>query len=251
MFDSLRRNFLAGILAVVPIFITAWIGVLVFQLFSAMGTPIVNAIATWIDGYSPEAAELILNSWFQAILAVVIVVILLCWLGALTKAVIGRRILRAFDQMMGRIPLVQSIYGSARKLIESFQQAPKEQQRVVLIEFPSAEMKTIGLVTSTFRASDTGQELAAVYVPIVPTPVQGYLEIVPVEKLVWLDWSTNDAMQFIMSGGTVAPSNLRYAERNGRRPLAAPATASAPPASPAPAAAPAAAPGTGTGGEAA
>jgi uncharacterized membrane protein len=107
------------------------------------------------------------------------------------------------------------VYGAARKLIATFQNAPAGEQRVVLIEFPSAEMKALGLVTRTFRAADTGQELAAVYVPTTPNPTSGYMEIVPVERLVWLDWSSNDAMQFIISGGTVAPEAMNY-ERRGR-----------------------------------
>lgn len=211
MFERFRRNVLAGILAVIPIFLTIWIAIFVFDILVAMGTPLVGTLANWVRAFSPDLAELILNPTFQAILAVLIVVFLLYWLGALTKAVIGRRLLAAVDYVMAQIPLVQAIYGAARRLIESFQQAPREQQRVVLIEFPSAEMKTVGLVTSLFRASDTGQELAAVYVPTTPNPTSGYLEVVPVEKLVWLDWTTNEAMQFIMSGGTVAPPSMRYA----------------------------------------
>jgi uncharacterized membrane protein len=216
--ERFRRNLLAGVLAVIPVFITVWIAIFVFDLLVQLGTPFVHTLANWVRAFSPDLAELILNSWFQAILAVLIVLLLLAWLGALTKAVIGRRVFELFDAVMARIPLVQSIYGAARKLIESFQQAPKEQNRVVLIEFPSPEMKTVGLVTSTFKAADTGQELATVYVPTTPNPTSGYLEIVPVEKLVWLDWTTNEAMQFIMSGGTVAPASISYATHDRPKP---------------------------------
>ena len=47
-------------------------------------------------------------------------------------------------------------------------------------------------------------------VPTTPNPSSGYLEVVSVERLVWLDWSTNEAMPFIISGGTVAPETIRY-----------------------------------------
>jgi uncharacterized membrane protein len=156
-------------------------------------------------------ADLLLADWFQSLLAALVTLIMLALLGGLTKAVLGRRLLAAVDALMARIPFVQTIYGAARQLIESFQQAPTDrQQRVVLIEFPSPEMKAVGLVTRTFCTADTGQELAAVYVPTTPNPTSGYLEVVPVERLVWLDWSTNEAMQFIISGGTVAPATIRY-----------------------------------------
>jgi uncharacterized membrane protein len=71
-------------------------------------------------------------------------------------------------------------------------------------------MKTIGLVTRQFKASDTGEDLAAVYVPTTPNPTSGYVEIVPTRRLVWLDWTTSVAIQFIVSAGVVAPQELRY-----------------------------------------
>jgi uncharacterized membrane protein len=83
-------------------------------------------------------------------------------------------------------------------------------------------MKALGLVTRTFRAADTGQELAAVYVPTTPNPTSGYMEIVPVERLVWLDWSINEAMQFIISGGSVAPDHITYEHGQPRVPRPSP-----------------------------
>jgi uncharacterized membrane protein len=208
--DRIRRNLLAGMLAIIPIFITVWIVIFVLDLLILLGQPFVAVIAESLYATAPKIAEIVLAPWFQSLLALIIVVLLLYWLGALTKAVIGRRVLSAFDRLMARIPFVQAVYGATRKLIVSFQQAPDGQQRVVLIEFPSPEMKTLGLVTRTFTATDTGQDLAAVYVPTTPNPTSGYLEIVPVERLVWLDWTTNQAMQFIISGGTVAPDTISF-----------------------------------------
>jgi uncharacterized membrane protein len=133
-------------------------------------------------------------------------------LGEIATAVAGRRLLATFDYLMARIPIVQSIYGAARQLVTSFQDKPGGQQRVVLIEFPSPEMKTIGLVTRIFNDADTGEEIAAVYVPTTPNPTSGYMELVPTSRLVMLDWTINEAMTFIMSGGAAAPSKLNYSK---------------------------------------
>ena len=70
-------------------------------------------------------------------------------------------------------------------------------------------MRAVGFVTATFHAADTGEELAAVYVPTTPNPTSGYVEIVPTKRLVWLDWSVNDAMSFIVSGGAMTPKGIR------------------------------------------
>jgi len=71
-------------------------------------------------------------------------------------------------------------------------------------------MKTVGFVTTTFQDSETGQELAAVYVPTTPNPTSGYLEIVPVGDLVSTQWNFEEAMTFIISGGAVAPDTISY-----------------------------------------
>jgi uncharacterized membrane protein len=109
---------------------------------------------------------------------------------------------------MERLLLAQTVYGATRTLIDSLQTAPQAGGRVVLIEFPTPEMRAVGFVTATFRASDTDEELAAVYVPTTPNPTSGYVEIVPTQRLVWLDWSTNDAMSFTVSGGALTPSKI-------------------------------------------
>ena len=82
--------------------------------------------------------------------------------------------------------------------------------RVVLIEFPNSEMKTVGLVTRTMRDADTGREYAAVYVPTTPNPTSGYLEIVPLERVTPTDWTMDQAMAFIISGGAIAPARFRF-----------------------------------------
>jgi len=113
------------------------------------------------------------------------------------------------DKTMEYVPLAKTIYSATRTLMNSLQHDQTVRQRVVLIEFPSRDMRAIGFVTATFTASDTGEEVAAVYVPTTPNPTSGYVEIVPSRRLVWLDWSANDAMAFIVSGGSLTPGHIR------------------------------------------
>jgi len=88
-----------------------------------------------------------------------------------------------------------------------------EQQRVVLINFPSDSMKTIGLLTRTMTDSDSGRKLAIVYVPTTPNPTSGYIEIMPMEHVTSTDWTLDEAMNFIITAGAVAPARpIRYAD---------------------------------------
>jgi uncharacterized membrane protein len=156
-----------------------------------------------------------MHPWFQSGMAIVLVLAALYAVGWVATHVIGRRLLRTFDQLMNRIPLVKTIYGSVRQLLAVLQQHPDGVQRVVLIEFPSASMKTIGFVTRTMRDADSGRELVVVYVPTTPNPTSGYLEIVPLDQVISTDWTIDEAMAFIISGGAVAPATLQYEQSAG------------------------------------
>jgi uncharacterized membrane protein len=209
--EKFRRNILAGLLTVIPILVTIWVVWTVLDLLVGTGRPFARGAARAVRPYSPEAADLILAPAFQSALALLIVLVGLYLLGALTNAVLGRRLVHFVHRMMESVPFVKTIYGATRTLIDSLQAPPTMgRERVVLIEFPNPEMRAVGFVTSTFRAADTGQEVAAVYVPTTPNPTSGYVEIVPTERLVWLDWTANEAMSFIVSGGAMAPNAIRF-----------------------------------------
>ena len=92
------------------------------------------------------------------------------------------------------------------------QKKPDKVQRVVLIPFPTPEMKTVGFVTRVLQDKDTGLELAAVYVPTTPNPTSGYLEIVPLSHVISTDWTIDEAMTFVISGGAVAPDKINYSK---------------------------------------
>lgn len=208
----LRKYLLAGVLTAIPIWIT-W---LVFQFFlkqlSKVGMPWAKALSREIQQNYPDLARWILEPWFQNSLAVILTLMALYILGWVTTRIIGKRVLTFMDSIIERIPFVQTVYGATKKLLSALQQKPDGVQRVVLIEFPSKEMKAVGFVTRMFTDKDTGQELAAVYVPTTPNPTSGYLEIVPVERIISTNWTMDEAMTFIISGGAVAPKEINYSK---------------------------------------
>lgn len=205
-----QRYILTGVLTVIPL----WFTYAVFEFFlrnlSKIGLPWARALSHRIEQSWPQVANWILTDWFQNTLAVLLTVLALYLLGWIATRVIGRRIIDLFELVIHRIPLVQSVYGAIKKFISVLQTKPDEVQRVVLIAFPSPEMKTVGFVTRVFTDSETNRQLAAVYVPTTPNPTSGYIEIVPLEHLVATDWSMDEAMTFIISGGAVAPDHIRY-----------------------------------------
>ncbi len=114
------------------------------------------------------------------------------------------------ELLLERVPVFKAIYGSTKRLLTTFQERPEQIHRVVLINFPSSEMKSVGFVTQVIRDADTGEELAVVYMPTAPNPTSGYMEIVPMANVIPTDWTVEEGMQFVISCGTNIRENLRY-----------------------------------------
>ena len=206
----LRAYFLTGLLTLLPIWLVWIVFKFVLVLLSDMSQPLVAPLSGRLAAAHPEWLGWMDDPWAQATFAVVATVFVIVAVGALARRVIGQRMLAWFEALIARIPLMKTVYGSARKLLDLLQTKPDGTQRVVLIDFPHREMKCVGFVTRVIREEGTGRELAAVYVPTTPNPTSGYLEIVPVDKLTPTDWSVDEAMAFIISGGAVSPETMPF-----------------------------------------
>jgi len=205
-----QRYVITGIFTAIPLWVTWLIFRFSIEQLSQVGRPWVNAMVTQFEEQWPNLTHWVQAPWFQSALAILLTLLAFYLLGWAVTRVVGRRALALFDSLIERIPLVQKVYSATKQLISAIQQKPEGAQRVVLIEFPSAEMKAVGFVMRVLVDDNTGEELAAVYVPTTPNPTSGYLEIVPVKSLVQTDWTMDEAMTFIISGGAVAPDHFRY-----------------------------------------
>ena len=208
--SRVQRYLLAGVLTIIPLWITWIVLSFLFRQLSALGGPWVKALAGTLGRTSPNLSEILLHPWLQPILAAILILVGLYVLGWITTRVIGRQLVLAIESLIDRIPLVEKIYGSTKKVIAALNQENPQMERVVLIEFPNQSMKTVGFVTKIMRDKASDKELAAVYVPTTPNPTSGYLEIVPTDQLVNTDLTVEQAMTFVVSGGTVGPEHMIY-----------------------------------------
>ncbi|MEO5963653.1 MAG: DUF502 domain-containing protein [Thermomonas sp.] len=206
----LQRLFITGLLTLLPLWLTWVVVKFLFLLLSDLSRPVIEPVLQGMAASNPAALGWLADSWVLGALALLATVLAILLVGWLTRRVVGQRLLGWFETFISRIPLASTIYGSARKLLDILQTKPDGTQRVVLIDFPHPEMKTLGFVTRVMRENGTGRELAAVYVPTTPNPTSGYLEIVPVEKMTPTDWTVDQAMSFIISGGAVAPDSIPF-----------------------------------------
>ena len=137
-----RRYILTGLLTVIPLWCTWLVLSFLFRTLSGIGNPMVRFFADTLGPHFPELADLLNVKVFQSIVAVLLVLAVLYGLGVLARMVVGRRMIRFFEQMIDQIPFVKTVYGAVKKLLLVLQEKPgSEVQRVVLINFPSEEMQ--------------------------------------------------------------------------------------------------------------
>ncbi len=194
---GIRGYLVTGVLLFLPIWLT-WIVVrFVFTTLASVSEPLLRAMG-WPDNLD----------WLLVVVGALVTVVLIYLLGWFGTRVLGKRLLDGFDRVVARIPLVQTVYGGIKKLIDVVQSSPDQAQRVVLVDFPHRDMKAIGLVTRVLTDTVTGEEYAAVYVPTTPNPTSGFLELVPIAHVHPSDMSMDEAMSFIISGGAINPARF-------------------------------------------
>lgn len=222
-FAHVGRFIIVGFFTVAPLWVTWLVLDFVISVLARAGRPLLYAAARAVSGVSPSLAAWMLDSAFEKVVALLIVLAALYGIGVFATVLIGRKLIGWFESLVGRLPLVQTIYGGTKRLLHSLRTPPSTGQRVVLISFPNDRMKTIGMVMRTITDTVSGRELAVVYVPTAPNPTSGYIEVVPVDEVVFVDWTVEEAMTFVMTGGTTSPDTVRFSNPPAD-PSAAPAT---------------------------
>lgn len=212
VWSSLQSKLVVGLLTILPIAVVWFVLSFLIDFLSWLGRPLIDALFGYSRLQERDHTGWLSNEVVVTGLAVVAALWILYVVGAIASNVLGARLIRWIETLVNRVPLVAQIYGAAQKLISSLTSKPGGTQRVVLLPFPNDDMRAIGFVTKTFFDEGSGREMAAVYVPTSPNPTSGYLEIVPVELCTETDFSMDQAMNMILSGGATAPDRVRFGQ---------------------------------------
>lgn len=203
-----RKNFLAGIIVLVPLMAT-------LALFRWLFDKITRTGYEWLlkhfaDDVGPFLQK---NQLLFRVLVLFLMVGLTVLIGLLARNFVGRRVIRLGETVFERLPIVNRIYKAFKQISEAFWGQNKTSfDRVVAVEYPRKGVYTIGLVTSPHRegAKDkTGERLISVLLPTTPNPTSGCLVIVPERDTVRLDMTVEDALKVVISGGAVAPKGIK------------------------------------------
>jgi uncharacterized membrane protein len=144
--------------------------------------------------------------------------------GMLAANLVGRRLLRVWDAIVHRIPLVRSIYGGAKSFTEVvLGDTGQSFKQVVLVEYPRKGLYSIGFLTATDLAevqARTNEDVVCVFVPTTPNPTSGFIFLAPRRDVVFLDMEVEAAVKMVVSLGVVVPrwDAARAAELARQRP---------------------------------
>jgi uncharacterized membrane protein len=154
-----------------------------------------------------------LPHWFETYAAPLLGILIALALLYAVGFFVHTRLRRAFDWVLLRVPVISFVYKNVRQVFQTLERQrgqPQSPQRVVLIAFPHPGMKVPAFVTSSCRDIETQKVLLCVYVPTTPVPTSGYFLLVPEEEVTELNWTSEQALQAIISAGLTAPPEVGY-----------------------------------------
>lgn len=191
MIRHFKGRFITGLFVVVPLGITIFILKFLFNFADGiLGTYLDSLFSAFLD-----------NPYHIPGLGMLTGAIVIYVSGVLATNVMGTRIIRWWDQLLSRIPLVKSIYGSSKQLTQVFKEGKSSYRRAVFVEWPRPGVRAVGFVTA--EVVREGEKLVVVYVPTMPNPTSGFALFFKEAEVHDCGMSVEDAVKFVVSGGAV------------------------------------------------
>ena len=193
-----KRYFITGLLIWAPLGITVWVLSFILGLMD-------QSIMLLPEAWQSKALFGFHLPGLGAVLTLVVVFVT----GLLTTNFIGQRLVRWWEALLQRIPVVRSVYQSVKQISDTvFSPSGQAFRQAVLVQYPRAGSWTIGFLTGTPGgeiAGHLGQGMVSLYVPTTPNPTSGFFLMVPKTDVIELDMSVEDALKYLISMGVVAP----------------------------------------------
>ena len=192
----LRNYFITGVVVLIPIGFTLYLTKFIISISSNIIPQNINP-----NNYLPYAVPGI---------EILISVIFITIVGGLSLSFLGKRILKLIDDLFKRIPFLRTIYSAILQMTESFSNKDNDKKSVVLVEYPRKDVWAVGFATKETKgemADKTNKKLINVFVPTTPNPTSGFLLMFPIDEVIYLNMTFEEASKFIVSAGTSSGKN--------------------------------------------
>ena len=191
-----RNKLIAGLLVLLPLALTVLILRVMYRLASSLLTPAISRFA-------PETPQ-----WVLFLVAMTSAIAVTYAMGLFTSSLLVRRFATIGERLMMRIPLLRSIYGASKQVVQAFLDSKRSDLKgVVLVEFPRPGMRAIGFIMGTVH-DEHGRPCHKVFIPTTPNPTTGFLEIIPQSDVLRPNMSVEEGIKMVMSGGILGPTVL-------------------------------------------
>ena len=194
--SKLRNYFITGVIVLIPIGITLYLTLFLIKIFSKLIPKGINP-----NSYLPFSIPG---------LEIVVSIIIITAIGWLSLSFIGKRILKIFNDLLKKIPILRTIYSAVVQMTENFSSNNKKNKKsVVLVQYPRKGTWAVGFATKENKGEITKKvkdDLINVFIPTTPNPTSGFLLMFPKSEVIYLDMSFEQASKFIVSAGSSNPS---------------------------------------------
>ncbi|GFO59316.1 hypothetical protein GMST_16410 [Geomonas silvestris] len=188
----LKSKFITGLFVVVPVGITLFILKFLFNFADGI-------LGSYLD--SIFSNFVVHREYHVPGLGMLTGAVVIYLSGILATNVMGTRILKWWDDLLSRIPLVKSIYNSSKQLTQVFKEGKTSYRRAVFVEWPRVGVRAVGFVTGEVERA--GERLVVVYVPTMPNPTSGFALFFPESEVYDSGMTVEEAVKFVVSGGAV------------------------------------------------
>lgn len=200
MKGNLKKVFLTGLAVVVPVGLTIYIFFFLIDMMDSL-------LLIIPDKYQPDA----FLPFHVPGLGTIVTLVLIYLCGLITTSYFGNKLVKLGERFLDKIPFVRSIYQATKRVADTmFMDRSRSFKKVVLFQFPSKNVYSIGFITGVpngeFRAKvGSDRNYVSVFMPTAPNPTTGLYMIMPEDELIHMDMSVEEAFTLIISAGIVTP----------------------------------------------
>ncbi len=198
MISKIKNQIITGIIVILPLGLTVWVVSIIFKLIGKRFLPLFENIPS-LAGL-PIAAQMMISA--------VLTVFVIWFIGVWARNYIGKIIIRFFEKVVLKTPVVSKIYKTIRKITDTMFVNKQAFKNVALIEYPRKGLYTMVFITNS--SINNNEKIVTVFIPSTPNPTTGYCIVLPEEEVRILSITINQAMEFILSFGIIVPENFEF-----------------------------------------